>query len=233
MTLELSAGRFRRSLMILIASLTALSFLTQTTLIPGIHSHAGLFRALNVNREDSIPNWYSSLGLALAAVLLALIVRELDARKETLERSRWITLAAGFTFMSIDEIAGFHEQIGRIVGRIRHFDGWLSYAWVIVALGALLMMIPYFFAFLKRMEPRMRRRFLVAGFIFVGGAVGFEMIGGRIQDQWGEDCLGYLVSVHIEEFMEMTGVVLFNSALIEYLASLRGGSPLSVRFIKD
>jgi len=232
-TIELSAANYLRTFMAFVASLTAASFLTQLAWFAGLYSRHGIFRTLDVDVESSIPTWYSSLALAFASALLALIVRELMARKETRDVPRWFALAAGFLFLSIDEIAGFHEQAAKLLHMIGRFEGWLRYPWVILATGAILVLIPYFLDFMKRMEPRMRRQFIVAGLIYVGGAVGITIIGARIRDEWGKYCLAYCAIVHVEELLEMAGIVLFNAALIEHLARLRGNAGLSVRFVKD
>lgn len=232
MPLELSAAKYRRTFLAFAAGLTAASFLTQMAWHAGLYSRRGIFRTFDVDAESSIPTWYSSLALAFAAALLILIVRELMAREETRDIPRWSTLAAGFAFMSIDEIAGFHEQAAKLLHMIGRFEGWLRYPWVILAIGAMIVLFPYFFDYLKRMEPRMRRQFIVAGLIFVGGAVGVQMIGARVRHEWGKDCVAYLACVHVEEFLEMAGIVLFNAALIEHLARLRGDAALSLRFVK-
>lgn len=233
MTIELSAGKFLRAFMTFVTGLTALSFLTQAAWHLGLYGRQGTFKTFDVDVEASVPTWYSALALALAAVLLALIVKTLRERKQTRDLPRWIALTAGFVFLSVDEIAGFHERAGKLLHAIGRFEGWLRYPWVLCAIGATLFLIPYFFDFLKRMEPRMRRQFVVSGLIFVGGAVGMEIVGGNIREHLGKTSFAYCVGAHIEEFFEMAGIVLFNAALIEYLAHLRGGTPLSVRFVKD
>ena len=43
----------------------------------------------------------------------------------------------------------------------------------------------------------------------------------------------YAVCFHIEELLEMLGIALFNSALIEHLAGLLGPEGLKIRFRND
>lgn len=231
--MELSAGKYFRSFMAFVAGLTALSFVTQLAWHLDLYGRQGIFRTFDVDAEASVPTWYSSLALALSAALLALTVRALRERKETRDLPRWIALAAGFLLMSIDEVAGFHEQAAKALHMIGRFEGWLLYPWVLLAMAAMLALVPYFFDFLRRMDPRMRRQFLFAGMIYVGGAIGVQMIGARVRHEWGKHALGYCACVHLEEFLEMAGIVLFNAALIEHLARLRGGAALAIGFVTE
>lgn len=51
--------------------------------------------------------------------------------------------------------------------------------------------------------------------MYVGGAVGFEMLGGRYASIHGLDNLGYVLLVTAEEGLEMSGVILFIRSLCQ------------------
>ena len=57
----------------------------------------------------------------------------------------------------------------------------------------------------------------MAGAVYVGGAIGMEMIGGFYQDVYGYD-LTYVLLQTIEEVGEMLGIVIFIYALCYYLS---------------
>lgn len=67
-----------------------------------------------------------------------------------------------------------------------------------------------------------RFRFIRAGAIFVGGAMGVELVLGYWTDLHGSSNLGYAVIDWVEETMEMTGAGLFLSALVAVLADQSG-----------
>ena len=59
--------------------------------------------------------------------------------------------------------------------------------------------------------------FIWAAAVFVGGAIGVEMISGYQADLAGERNLTYALIISVEELCEMLGVVIFIHALMTYL----------------
>lgn len=228
------AARLRRALLILIFSLAALSFAGQMSSLFLHQRLGGLVRIFDVDAEASLPNWYSSLALAVAAALLGAIAASPRARGDARDRTAWTALAVIFAALSLDEIAGIHEGVGKQVKQVLHLGGWFHYAWVLPALVLLPLVGATFLPFLSRLAPRRRRQFIVAGSVFVGGCVGMEIIGGRLASaEGGTLTFAYAVCFHLEESLEMLGIVLFNAALIEHLAEQLGSDGLTLRFTKD
>jgi hypothetical protein len=62
-----------------------------------------------------------------------------------------------------------------------------------------------------------RREFLTAGALFVGGAVGLELLAGRYSEIHGVDNFIYSLHVTLEEGLEMLGVWVFIRALVRYI----------------
>ena len=75
-----------------------------------------------------------------------------------------------------------------------------------------------FLKFLLRLPPLTRWSFLGAGAVYLGGAIGIEMIGGRYAESHGDENLTYQLLTHLEESMEMAGMIVFIHALLRYLA---------------
>lgn len=232
--IEIPAARLRRALTILVVVLTALSFVG-TLGDRFLHLRlSGFVDIFDVDAETSIPNWYSAVALAVSAALLAATAAASRARKQTRDLPAWTALTLIFTFLSLDEIAGIHERVGRRLHYLLHLDGFFRFAWVVPALVLVALVGATFLPFLSRLPARRRRQFVAAGLIFVGGAVGMEMIGAKVYTAAGENLtLAFVVCYHLEEFMEMLGIVLFNAALIEHLAELLGAGGLRLRFVKD
>ncbi len=116
---------------------------------------------------------------------------------------RWTILFLGFAFLSIDEIAGIHESINSVID-----DSWAIGGAVIVLLLAV-----YFLPFLKALPRATLIGFVIAGSIFVRGAVGMEIIGEPMES----DSLLYNMTTMVEEGMEMFGIILFLKALLRYM----------------
>ena len=234
MEITVSAARYRRWLTILVLALTAVSFAGSLAMLFLHLRPRGLLRIVNMDLEASIPTWYSSVNLAVSAALLAAIAATVRARKGTHDLFAWSTLAFIFTCLSLDEISGIHESVGSLIRTIVPTSGYFRFAWVIPALAALPFLGATFFGFLTRLTARRRAQFLVGGFLFVVGAVGMEMIGAKFYAEAGDQpTLPFIVCFHIEEFLEMISIVLFNAALIEHLTELQGPPGLRLRFAHE
>ncbi|MDP3542429.1 MAG: hypothetical protein Q8T11_08185 [Elusimicrobiota bacterium] len=232
MGITLSAATFRRSFLVVIVCLTGLSLAGRLGqgLLPWRAADL-LLRAFDVSAEQSVSTWYSAAGLALAAALLGLVAAAHRAKRETRDLAAWVALAVIFALLSCDEVAGLHEVVSEHLHAALGTSGFLRFAWVLPAGVFLLVLGATLLPFLARLAPRRRRQFVVAGLIYVGGAVGREMIGAKLFSEAGDQrTLAYFLCGHGEEFLEMLGIVLFNSALIEHLAETLGADDARLRF---
>ncbi|MGB3585591.1 MAG: hypothetical protein WBA23_03570, partial [Tunicatimonas sp.] len=103
---------------------------------------------------------------------------------------------------------------------LREFLGtnWLYYiAWIIPGALITLGLGIYFLKFLIKLPPETRKQFIIAGSVFVGGALGVELLGGSYAFYYTQDSFSYTMIATLEEFMEMTGIILFIRALLLYL----------------
>lgn len=182
------------------------------------------------NKEANIPTLYSALSIMLAALLLWLI-GNLPLERRQKQHLFWKALAGIFIFLGIDEFISIHETLTdntrSLLGDFNG-DGYLHFAWV----------VPYTFIFLAvlilmgrsflRLPRKTRVMFLLAGSVFVSGAVGMELIGGRyifIHGEAGREHLIHALMVTFEELLEMIGVVIFIYTLADfYLARVENQS---------
>ncbi len=183
----------------------------------------GLKPRFDLGGEGNIPAFYSAVGLLLAGVLLLLIAR-LKYGDGDRHRWGWLGLGFGFLLMALDEAMQIHELLYRMPG----FDtgNWL---WI-VPFGILMLIIgAAFLRFLLDLDPRYRRLFLLSAALFLGGAMGMELIadvtiGGTSQGpNW--PATGF---TSVEEGLEMTGVAFFIVSLLRYLTEYVG--EVGVRF---
>ena len=96
------------------------------------------------------------------------------------------------------------------------FIGLVGLAMAVIAASVLV-----FRRFLLRLARATAIAFVVAGVVYLAGAVGTELFGGRYFEQHGRD-LTYAALGTLEETLEVTGVILFITALLEYRRSMDG-----------
>lgn len=84
-------------------------------------------------------------------------------------------------------------------------------------MALVLIFVLAYLRFLAALPARTRNLFLLAGAIYVAGALGVEMIGGRHAFVFGRYNFAYTMIATLEEFLEMLGILLFVQALLSYM----------------
>jgi hypothetical protein len=169
--------------------------------------------------EVSIPSWYSASLLLICAALLGVIAVS-RWRANDRYRKHWVALAVIFLALSVDDAADVHGHASYKLNEMMNTGGFLAYAWVIPAAVLTLLFVVAYIPFLRHLPRPIALRFVIAGAIFVGGALGMEMIQARYDTVHGVENMPYRIMVAIEEGMEMAGTILFISVLLTYLRSL-------------
>jgi hypothetical protein len=170
-----------------------------------------------VDEECNIPSWYSA-SLLLACALLLAIIAAAHRRQRDSNPGHWLILSLIFLLMSLDETAQFHELAIAPIRQGFHTTGFLYYPWIILGGLTVALFVVSYLSFLARLPRRTRRLFLLAGALFVGGALGVEAISGEQAFLHGEHTAAYHAITTVEESLEMTGVVVFIYALLDYIA---------------
>lgn len=182
----------------------------------------GLIPLFYVDDEANVPTWYSSMTLLLAAALLLAIAVTVRDRRDPAWR-HWAALAAVFAALSLDEVAQIHELlIAPLRGKIGVDDGWLYYPWVIPGAIFALVVAASFARFLLRLPPTTRMLFIVAGAVYLAGALAVETVTARLDFEYGPADPAYVIGATIEETLEMAGIVVFLHALVRHLRILAG-----------
>lgn len=131
----------------------------------------------------------------------------LCARKQRSEEAPmadyWYGLTLGFLLLAVNEVAGIHETINSLIDMNWAIPGGIAAAVMGVA----------FIPFVRRLPPRTAILFVVAGVLYVGGAVGMELVG----EPMDSDTLQYNLTTVVEEGLEMGGVILFIYALLGHM----------------
>lgn len=194
------------SLLLLWAVLISANLL-QDISAPSADARIWLF---DVDVERSLYTWYSQLLLAGVATLL------LDTGAKMLRgagfmASQWLILAVIFGLLSADEALSLHELASERLNGALATSGFLMFAWVIPAGVICLVGLAAATPFLLRLPSRVRTLMIASAALFLGGAIGMEMVGARILSGNGEDVtvLSYRLAVAVEEGLEGLGVLLF------------------------
>jgi len=182
----------------------------------------GLVPLFYLDNEASVPTWYSSMGLMLASTLLVAI-GALRYRERDPFRYHWLALGVLFLLLSMDEVAMIHEYPIDLLRERLHATGLLYYAWVIPGAAFVVLVFLGLLNFLRHLDRGVRFGFVAAGAVFVGGAIGIEMLSGLHASRFGEDNLGYALIITCEELCEMLGVVLFIHVLMGVLSASVSG----------
>jgi hypothetical protein len=177
----------------------------------------GLVPLFSLDGEQNIPSLFSTVLLLIASLLLAIIAM-LEKGHLSPDTSRWVVLAVGFLLMAIDESVSIHEMLippmRRLLGG--HDLGIFYFAWVVPAMLLVGVLAIYFLPFVFRLPPRTAVVFVVAAAIYLGGAIGVELIEGKFRESHGVNLTFHLM-VSLEEGMEMLGALVFIHALLDYI----------------
>lgn len=174
--------------------------------------------------EVSIPTWYAQILLLTAGLLFAYIAYLKFLTKDKY-RFYWAFLSLLFVYLSIDEGSGLHELLGMldIANRLGIQSTYFAFAWVVPMIPVLLVVGVSLFRFWLKLPKRTRWYFALAAVIFVGGALGVEMLSADYRFfKAGEENFTYRGLFAIaEEGLEMIGVAVLIYALLDYAQSLK------------
>jgi tetratricopeptide (TPR) repeat protein len=183
-------------------------------------------RLVDLDREHNLPSWFSGLQLAAIGVACAAAFHR-EGRGRRL-RGVWALLAAGFFYLSFDEISVLHESILREetlaalsgASLLRGLPPWQIVFAPAVAGAALT--LGYIFVSRLWGAP-VARMAAVAGVALWGGAFIFEgtAIAVSIPQDW------YRVEVALEEFCEMAGATMLLAAILTYAVGAGSGAAVA------
>ena len=232
-SLNLSPQKILKILSIAIACLILLSFLEKIA-INGLNSLATTeftTRFFGLDEEANFPSLYSTVTLFFCSFLLAIITSIKKSVKSRYVKF-WQALSLIFLFLAIDENCSIHEiliPLIRIVFKTRDF---FYFPWVIPAFILLIIFLITFREFILNLPAKIRNLFLLAGGIYVTGALGMELISGYLADNSGLETTSYWLAASIEEFLEMFGILIFIYGLLSYIQSYFKEVNISL-FFKD
>ncbi len=197
-----------------------------------------------LEREGSATTWFSSLQLAMIALVSGLLfVCERASESKAKNQTGWLGFSLLFLFLSLDEAAQIHERLDRILealllpaGHLPNSDllatadGPMAYAYLILYVPVLVVvtiLIKRFFA--SRVRHRATLVLMLAGLAGFALKLGFEPI-----EAWAGEAtwFGHPVMFEIvilQMYALLLGETLILAALLNYLARLIKQISLSSR----
>ena len=178
----------------------------------------GFVQLFNVDGERNIPTFFTVM-LAFSAVLLLTVIGFANKARGNKDSRYWFALAAGFAFLGYDEAFQVHEQMilpmRRLMGNTNL--GVFHFGWVVPGIAGVCLLALFFLKFLLRLPATTRNWMLFSGCLYLGGAVGMEMLDGKYVAAHGENLM-YSVLVTIEEGLEMSGLATFIHTLLGHIS---------------
>jgi hypothetical protein len=185
----------------------------------------GLVPLFDFDMEKNVPTLFSVCLLLLNAGLFAVIW---DAGRDRREENRtWLFLCAVFLFLAIDELSSVHEHLSVAIAQRYDATGIFHFVWVVpygiavVALGSAVLPTIW------RLSKHVRSWFFLSGAVYVGGALGLEMVGGKYFEISKKTVdLPYALITTLEESMEIAGLIILVYALLTMIQREYGGFAL-------
>jgi len=187
------------------------------------HGHLyGLIPLFDLNREANIPTLFEASILLFAALLL-MVISVARKRTQAADQNSWRCLALIFSLLAIDEACAIHELFTAPLRESFGLGGIFYYAWVIPGMLLVAILGVRFLKWLLGLPRSTRNLFLLAAVMFIGGAIGIELIGSYVDASGSRHTLLYRLLIAVEESLEMTGVAVFIFGLLGYMRDELGG----------
>ncbi len=179
----------------------------------------------NMDREVSVPTWFSQTMLIGAAALFAWTAVAAHRAKEWGVRA-WAALAALFAYASMDEGSSLHELATEPVQNLFGVtSGPLFFAWVVPGLALFAVACLAFLRFFLRLPRDLQWIFGLAALCLLA-AIGVEMVsGGYWQARDFQYDMGYRLLNALEEGLENTMTILVIYALLRRAAKASDAYP--------
>lgn len=184
------------------------------------------YRLLNLDREMSLPAWFSSTllcGVGLTMWVAAWVHRRCAERGAW----SWGLLGLFFVLLSLDESSAIHEVlVPRVQAMLgEHATGLLYYAWYLPVLLLCSVFLLVLLPFLLRLPRRTFWLLAMGVAVYLAGAVVFEALMGMAVEPSGVDepplqnpPMRMVFLLVMEEGLEMVGITLLLYAMLDYLS---------------
>ncbi|MGA0334541.1 MAG: hypothetical protein ACO3N7_09435 [Kiritimatiellia bacterium] len=150
---------------------------------------------------------------------MTLTARVESSGASRLIRNGWNGLAGVFLFLAVDEFSSLHEMLNTPVKAlfsgtygVFHFAWVIPYGILVLILGAV------YVPFLLKLPRRTAVHMVIAGVVYMSGALVSEMAGSFVADLHGGETLSYALLYTLEETLEMLGIACLIFTLLSHLS---------------
>ncbi len=170
----------------------------------------------DLGSERNLPTYFNVFLLA-AGGMLSMIVGFGKHSKHQKFAANWMLVGCCFLLLAYDDLEQVHESFTGPLQEFFHAGGLFTFAWVIPAIVLVALFAVGNLRFFFSLPKRQQLFLLAAALVYVGGALGVEMIGGAYVEQHGFWDIKTVLLANLEETMEMSGAALFIYFLLEHL----------------
>ena len=184
-----------------------------------------LYELFDLNGENNVPTWFTSMVWAMAAGL-AMVASRCEFSPDALMRLSWSLLGGVFLLLSLDEVGSLHERLLGLAGDSLQSALGLAdsfyYSWAPMGMLAVILVAGVFVPFLLRIPRGVAARLILAGGVFLSGSLAIETIGSSYEAGWIVSTEAFRITwyrlIFVEEVLEMIGAILAVHALLWSLA---------------
>ena len=200
----------------LMVGLSALSYLAMrlTAGLPVGWVLDEVHQNLSVAIDLALPTWYASMLWALLGLFAWL-----HGAADHPRRWSWRLMALIAWYASVDEYLMLHERLNGPAARIERMLGidLGGATWVLLGGAVAILVATLLWRLVSSWPAKARRLVLAGGAVFVGGAIGFELVHNLIERDMGLGAPPAVFAYHVEEALEKAGVILAIAGLLEFL----------------
>ena len=183
-------------------------------------------RLFNMDMESNIPTWFQAIILFFTSFLAAWTGLTYSKENKKIMRF-WFIMSAVLLYLSLDEISILHERF-RLPSNVGISFGAINlpphFVWVIPGIIAVLIVGILIIKPLLIIDKATRNRLFLAGFIYVAGAIGCEIIGASFWAQTGNiRTFSYNLIAGVEELGEISGCLICLWAILILLSERKAG----------
>ncbi len=217
--INLSAKRVFRIILGIICFLVSANLIGNLSqrYLPDFFLRDFLATQFNLDGELNIPAVYSALTLLFCSIILS-VITSIKKSKHDCYTAYWRRLSIIFAFLFFDELVSLHEKMVLPVRAALNTKGFLYFAWVIPGIIIVLLFLLIFLRFIINLPQKTRNHFVIAGTLYVSGAIGCELLGGYIFDVYTQQSIVYLFVMTLEESLEMLGIAVFIYGLLSHIS---------------
>jgi hypothetical protein len=169
----------------------------------------------DLGQEANVPTMFSTTLLLISALASWVIAKTRRSQKFFYH---WAGLASVFIILAVDETSVLHEKLIKPLREGLGTSGFFHYAWIIVAIPVVIIFFVTYTRFFLSLPPNIKRGFAIGFGLYLVGTIGFEGIGGILDEGIYHDSVLSNMATTLEETIEIIGVLALIKVLLNYLA---------------